>query len=96
MFDELLMFMLQEEQKITGVLLFSVFVAVIGNSFLYGYNIGVVNTPSLVGGLLPILACCNVVCLFLTIKFKDETENKLHSGMRACVCPVCVCMRACA
>ncbi|KAK7093689.1 solute carrier family 2, facilitated glucose transporter member 1-like [Littorina saxatilis] len=38
----------EEEQKTTGILLFSVFVAVIGNSFLYGYNIGVVNTPALI------------------------------------------------
>ncbi|PVD36656.1 hypothetical protein C0Q70_03642 [Pomacea canaliculata] len=37
-----------EEQRTTGILLFSVFVAVIGNSFLYGYNIGVVNTPALI------------------------------------------------
>ena len=47
--------MLQEDQRTTGILVFSVFVAVIGNSFLYGYNIGVVNTPSLVGGWLLIL-----------------------------------------
>ncbi|XP_076451529.1 solute carrier family 2, facilitated glucose transporter member 3-like [Babylonia areolata] len=36
----------EEEQKTTPILLFSVFISVFGNSFLYGYNIGVVNTPS--------------------------------------------------
>ena len=54
--------MLQEDQRTTGILVFSVFVAVIGNSFLYGYNIGVVNTPSLVGGCLLIL-CRTLQCL---------------------------------
>lgn len=37
---------MSDEERTTGILLFSVFVAVIGNSFLYGYNIGVVNTPA--------------------------------------------------
>ncbi|KAL8601881.1 hypothetical protein ACOMHN_020616 [Nucella lapillus] len=36
----------EEEPKITFILAFSVFVSVFGNSFLYGYNIGVINTPS--------------------------------------------------
>ncbi|KAL8597083.1 hypothetical protein ACOMHN_057572 [Nucella lapillus] len=39
---------MEENQKPTVVLMFSVFVAVIGNPLLYGYNIGVVNTPSLI------------------------------------------------
>lgn len=62
--------MLQEDQRTTGILIFSVFVAVIGNSFLYGYNIGVVNTPSLVGGSLLIL--CRILqclCLCFLISF---------------------------
>lgn len=37
-----------EEQRTTGTLLFAVFVSCIGNSFLYGYNIGVINTPAVI------------------------------------------------
>lgn len=37
-----------EEQSTTGTLLFAVFVSCIGNSFLYGYNIGVINTPAVI------------------------------------------------
>jgi len=33
----------------TGWLFFSITICVFGNSFLYGYNIGVVNSPASVG-----------------------------------------------
>lgn len=55
--QRIMVFCFQEEQRTTGILLFSVFVAVIGNSFLYGYNIGVVNTPALVRVFLFICLC---------------------------------------
>ncbi|XP_050414501.1 solute carrier family 2, facilitated glucose transporter member 1 isoform X1 [Patella vulgata] len=38
----------ERETNYTFTLIFSTFVAVLGNSFLYGYNIGVVNTPALI------------------------------------------------
>ncbi|XP_005103578.2 solute carrier family 2, facilitated glucose transporter member 1 [Aplysia californica] len=36
----------ENEARITGVLLFSITISCLGNSFLYGYQIGVVNQPS--------------------------------------------------
>lgn len=38
--------MIRREINLTSTLLFSVAICVIGNSFLYGYNIGVVNNPA--------------------------------------------------
>lgn len=38
--------MARERKTVTPTLAFSVFVAVFGNSLLYGYNIGVINTPA--------------------------------------------------
>lgn len=39
-------FLFQREINYTCMLVFSIIVCVIGNSFLYGYNIGVINNPS--------------------------------------------------
>ncbi|CAE1284389.1 SLC2A1 [Acanthosepion pharaonis] len=36
----------KQGKKVTPTLIFSVFIAVFGNSLLYGYNIGVINTPA--------------------------------------------------